>query len=146
MFCTQCGTEINEGSKFCPQCGASLEVLKQPSQSPRSDKGRLLDTVPSYDDRNSVRSNGDFYEYKSKRNAAFWWCFFLGSFGAHKFYLGNTQEGFIMLAGGTITAIFSGGASFFITSLIACVECILMITKTPDQFDIIYIQGKRKWF
>ena len=146
MFCTQCGSEINEEDKFCPQCGASLEVLKQPSQSPRSDKGRLLDTVPSYDDRNSVRSNGDFYEYKSKRNTAFWLCFFLGYWGVHKFYLGNTQEGFIMLAGGTITAVFTGGVTFWIVCLIALVEEINMITKTPDEFNRIYIQGKRKWF
>lgn len=26
MFCSQCGKEVNEGSKFCSNCGAKIEV------------------------------------------------------------------------------------------------------------------------
>jgi len=26
MFCTQCGKEINEGVRFCENCGAAVEV------------------------------------------------------------------------------------------------------------------------
>lgn len=25
MFCKQCGTEISEGTKFCPNCGAEIK-------------------------------------------------------------------------------------------------------------------------
>lgn len=25
MFCINCGKQINDGSKFCPECGAKIE-------------------------------------------------------------------------------------------------------------------------
>ena len=31
MFCTMCGKEITEGSRFCPGCGAQLGVNTQPT-------------------------------------------------------------------------------------------------------------------
>lgn len=37
MFCRNCGTELSEGTKFCPKCGAAVEEQKpltQPSSQP----------------------------------------------------------------------------------------------------------------
>lgn len=30
MFCTNCGKEIQEGSAFCPKCGATQQVVTPP--------------------------------------------------------------------------------------------------------------------
>lgn len=35
MFCTNCGKEIQEGSAFCPECGAT----QQGATSPVTDAG-----------------------------------------------------------------------------------------------------------
>ena len=30
-FCGKCGTEYEEGAKFCPSCGASTEIIEEPA-------------------------------------------------------------------------------------------------------------------
>ena len=32
MFCSNCGTEVNDGSKFCPVCGKAIQVPQAPSE------------------------------------------------------------------------------------------------------------------
>lgn len=32
MFCSKCGTEIQDGMKFCPKCGAQLVFRKAAEQ------------------------------------------------------------------------------------------------------------------
>ncbi len=81
---------------------------------------------------------------KSKVAAALF-AFFFGSFGAHKFYLGYTTEGIIMLV------IFFGGIFLLaipsiIIGCIAFIEFILYLVKSDDEFDEIYVQNKRGWF
>ena len=63
----------------------------------------------------------------------------LGCFGVHKFILGYTTEGIIMLALG----IFSCGA---ISSIIGLVEGIIYLTKTDQEFYQTYVLNKRGWF
>jgi TM2 domain-containing membrane protein YozV len=67
---------------------------------------------------------------------------FLGSFGVHKFVLGYTKEGLILLA---ITLLSCGIASF-VTGVIGLVEGIIYLTKTPEEFKDLYIVGRRLWF
>ena len=67
--------------------------------------------------------------------------FFLGGLGAHKFYLGHTGLGivFIIL---TFTII---GAIFF-TGPVAFIEFIIYLTKTDEEFERIYVQGRKALF
>jgi TM2 domain-containing membrane protein YozV len=70
--------------------------------------------------------------------------FFLGGFGVHKFYLGKTGSGLIMLAMGTIgwVLILPGIAAW----LIAFLEFIVYLIKTDQQFYEDYVIGNREWF
>lgn len=34
MFCMKCGTEVIEGAKFCPKCGAAIQHPKPQSTPP----------------------------------------------------------------------------------------------------------------
>src|SRR5262245_29717510 len=34
MFCTQCGKQVPDASKFCPACGANLQDGGAPAQTP----------------------------------------------------------------------------------------------------------------
>ena len=70
----------------------------------------------------------------------------LGAFGIHKFYLGYTNEGIIMLLvcliGGTVTC----GAGAAVVGVIGLVEGILYLTKSDEEFVSTYITNKKPWF
>jgi TM2 domain-containing membrane protein YozV len=63
----------------------------------------------------------------------------LGGLGVHKFVLGYTQEGIIML----IVSIISCG---IVGGLIGLIEGIIYLTKTDEEFYQTYQVGKKGWF
>lgn len=81
----------------------------------------------------------------SKKIAAALFAFFLGAFGAHKFYLGYTKQGVIMLLVFLFGLILFGIPSMII-GLIAFVEFILYLVKSDEEFNQTYIIGKKPWF
>ena len=66
----------------------------------------------------------------------------LGVFGVHKFVLGYTREGIILLAI-TIATCGIGGA---VTSIIGLVEGIVYLTKSDEEFIYMYQTNKKAWF
>ncbi|WP_428737720.1 TM2 domain-containing protein [Sulfurimonas sp.] len=71
--------------------------------------------------------------------------FFLGGFGIHKFYLGCTTAGIIMLVvflGGIILL----GIPSMIIGIIAFIEFILYLIKSDEEFDRIYVKNQKCWF
>ncbi len=71
--------------------------------------------------------------------------FFLGAFGAHKFYLGYKKQGFIMLLVFIFGFILLGLPSMVI-GIIAFVEFIIYLTKSDEDFEQIYVINKKPWF
>jgi TM2 domain-containing membrane protein YozV len=78
------------------------------------------------------------------RIAAALLAWFLGAIGIHKFYLGKTNAGVIMLICGTVGwfLIFPGLG----VCLIAFIEFIIYLTKSDEQFYQDYVVGDRQWF
>ncbi|MDX2110587.1 MAG: TM2 domain-containing protein [Verrucomicrobiota bacterium] len=72
-------------------------------------------------------------------------CFFLGAFGAHKFYLGMKGPAIAMLLISTLGAIFYLIPPL-VMSIIAFIEFVIYLTKSEDDFQRIYVEGHRKWF
>ncbi|THF71141.1 TM2 domain-containing protein [Deinococcus sp. Arct2-2] len=81
---------------------------------------------------------------------------FLGSLGIHKFYLGMTKPGIVMLAvtlGGYLmfTLLWWLGIGFlflflpFAAGLLGLIEGILYLTKSDAEFDAKYVRGKQEW-
>lgn len=66
----------------------------------------------------------------------------LGALGIHKFYLGYTKEGMIML----LVSVLTLGMGAFIVSIIALIEGIVYLTKPDDQFVATYVTGRKGWF
>ena len=83
---------------------------------------------------------------KSKRTTAGILGIFFGAFGAHKFVLGYTKEGLIYLGVSIIVGIITCGAALFVTSVLALIESIMYLTKTPEEFKRLYIDSKKGWF
>ena len=67
---------------------------------------------------------------------------FLGSLGVHKFYLGYTTQGLIML----LVSLLTLGIGAAIMAVIALIEGILYLTKSDAEFDAVYVQGRKGWF
>ena len=67
---------------------------------------------------------------------------FLGGFGVHKFILGYTQTGLIMLAVSLLTC----GIGYGILSVVGIIEGIIYLTKTDQQFVDEYVVGHKEWF
>lgn len=81
----------------------------------------------------------------TKRIIAILLAFFFGAIGAHKFYLGYTKQGLIMLLVFVVGLILFGIPSF-IVAIIALIEMIKYLITSEDDFEVIYISGRKPWF
>ena len=81
----------------------------------------------------------------SKKLVAVLLAFFFGGLGLHKFYLGYTKQGIIMLLLFVFGFILLGVPSAII-GIIAFVEFIIYLTKTDQAFENIYVKNRRPWF
>jgi TM2 domain-containing membrane protein YozV len=66
----------------------------------------------------------------------------IGSLGIHKFYLGYTNAGLIMLP----VTVLTCGAGATVMGVIGLVEGIMYLTKSDEEFDQIYVDGRKDWF
>ncbi len=66
----------------------------------------------------------------------------LGALGVHKFILGYTKEGVIML----LVSLLSLGIGSPVMGIIGLIEGILYLTKSDEDFVQTYVAGKKGWF
>ena len=65
-----------------------------------------------------------------------------GALGIHKFIIGQTKAGLIML----LVTVCTVGLAGPIMGLIGFIEGIIYLTKSDREFDSIYIDGGKAWF
>jgi TM2 domain-containing membrane protein YozV len=66
----------------------------------------------------------------------------LGCFGVHKFILGYTSAGLIML----LVSLLSCGFAAPVFGIIGLIEGILYLVKSDEEFVKIYVDGRKTWF
>lgn len=66
----------------------------------------------------------------------------IGALGIHKFYLGYTKEGVIML----LVSLLTFGIGAAVMQVIGLVEGILYLTKSDEEFQEIYVENHKGWF
>ena len=66
----------------------------------------------------------------------------LGALGIHKFILGYTKEGIIML----LVSVLTLGLFAWVIGIIGLIEGIMYLTKSDEEFVATYITGKKGWF
>ncbi len=68
----------------------------------------------------------------------------LGSLGIHKFILGYTKEGVIMLLVTILGSFILIGP--MVMWIIGLIEGIMYLTKSDEEFVATYVNGKKGWF
>lgn len=66
----------------------------------------------------------------------------LGGLGIHKFILGYTKEGLIML----LVSVLTFGLGYGIMGIIGLIEGIIYLTKPDADFAATYVTGRKGWF
>ena len=131
VFCTKCGAQNDDYTQICLQCQAPLPAMAgyQPIQPP----------APMY----GQQAMQDWKQMGADKKIAAGICgILIGSLGIHKFVLGYTTEGVIMLCASLLTC----GMAAPIMSIIGIVEGIMYLTKPDEEFVRTYIQGRKGWF
>ena len=142
VFCNRCG------SQFVPQDVQAAPQYQQPApqyQQPFANPGQPMNVVVN------VAPTGYAQPYVAQKSkvAAALFAFFLGGFGVHGFYLGNTSMGIVLLLVTLISfplmLILIGFFSLFVVSIICLIQAILYIAASDQDFDQKYVIEKR-WF
>ena len=87
-------------------------------------------------------STVDLTEASNKKLAVGLAAIFLGAFGVHKFILGYTKAGLIML----VVSLLTCGVGAFVMGVIGVIEGIIYLVKTPEEFALTYMEAERSWF
>jgi TM2 domain-containing membrane protein YozV len=78
---------------------------------------------------------------KSKKMMAGILAILLGSLGIHKFVLGNTTPGLIML----LVTVLTCGVGAMVMHVIGIIEGVMYLTKSDQEFYQTYIIEKKAW-
>lgn len=66
----------------------------------------------------------------------------LGAFGIHKFVLGYTGAGVVML----LLSLLSCGMIYPVMHIIGIIEGVIYLTRTDEEFVRLYVDGRKEWF
>jgi TM2 domain-containing membrane protein YozV len=113
-FCFACGAPVDARAEICPHCGV----------------------------RQADVASAELKKASSDKLAAGLCGILLGAFGVHKFVLGMTTPGLIMLGITVLTCGFGG----IITHPLGIIEGILYLSKSDEDFYQTYVVEKKEWF
>ena len=97
MFCSHCGAQITEETKFCPHCGAGNQATQQVAQTPQPVVVNVVNTNANTNSNTNINAADAGFAPRKSRWVAFFLCFLLGYLGAHKFYVGKVGMGILYL-------------------------------------------------
>ncbi len=106
-------------------------------------KSLQISKSPNIDEELSIE---EIDELRSRRTSIGIFGIIFGFLGVHKFMLGYTREGFLLLAVSIVGGIVTCGSAIIITDIIGIIEGIMILNKTPREFKKTYIDRKTTWF
>ena len=125
--CPTCNTQNLDFGGRCANCGTIMPVSPMPMQ-PMQQSG-YAPKPPGAD----------------KKLAAGICGILLGGLGVHKFILGYTTEGIIMVVT-YIVGLFLCGVPALAIAIVGIIEGIMYLTKSDEEFSNTYILNKKGWF
>ncbi len=127
--CPNCSTENSGFEAFCRTCGNMLPASYQNPMQPHQGAGMQAPPIPGADKKVLAGVLG----------------IVLGGLGIHKFVLGYTTEGVIMLVV-SLLGWFLCGIPSIVMAIIGIVEGIMYLTKSDQEFVQTYVVNKKSWF
>jgi TM2 domain-containing membrane protein YozV len=121
MFCSTCGKEIPAGAVVCIGCGRPASGVAHPIHPGE------MESVEAF---------------AGKKIAAGICAILIGTLGIHKFILGLTTPGLIML----LVTVLTCGAGALPMWIIGLIEGVIYLTKSDEEFYETYAVQKRGWF
>lgn len=164
MICKNCSTNFDNSAAYCPYCGAANDMAggQQNAQGYQQSQNEYYN--PNAQQCGQYYYNGQpntqqpNYQYQQPnmnynpqqmnteptrdKLVAGLLAIFLGYLGIHKFYLGYTKSGVIML----LVSLLTFGIGAFVMEIIGLIEGILYLTKSDAEFYQTYVQNKKEWF
>jgi TM2 domain-containing membrane protein YozV len=136
MFCRNCGNQLDDKAVACTKCGADPKkglVYCSNCGKPTDPKAIVC-----------VSCGVGFKPANAECNkiAAGLLAIFLGWLGIHKFIMGYTKEGVIML----LVSLLTCGIGVSVMWIIGLIEGIIYLTKSDEEFVNTYITNKKGWF
>lgn len=128
VYCPNCSEQNTNFDSSCRRCGGMLPNVGMPMQP-----------APQYGMQPHQPVGAD------KRIAAGICGILLGSFGVHKFIMGYTTEGIIMLVT-YLVGLFLCGIPSIAIAIIGIVEGVMYLTKSDEEFSRMYFQNRKGWF
>ncbi len=147
--CRNCGHFISNRAERCPKCGTPVEhTINCPEcGEPMSSIDNCCPNCgcPRYKTESNTTSNDVFSNGPSgkSRGVAALLAVFLGSIGAHYFYLGKNTAGVI-----NILLVFLGWIFIIpplFVGILTIIQCILMFTMTQEEFEQRYIYTNKTY-
>lgn len=131
VYCPNCSEQNTNFDSSCRRCGAMLPNVAMPMQ-PASNYGMQMHQPVGAD----------------KRIAAGICGILLGALGVHKFIMGYTTEGVIMLLVTLIGTIVLCGIPLTAAamSIVGIIEGIMYLTKSDEEFSQTYFVNRKGWF
>ena len=103
-FCENCGEQLIDGAKFCLACGSPVSTLISVEEHINQNGQQPVNRISQFETKNNPALYNPTQSSKSRLVAALL-AFFLGGFGAHRFYVEKKSSAVLQI-------IF--GFSFFI--------------------------------
>jgi TM2 domain-containing membrane protein YozV/DNA-directed RNA polymerase subunit RPC12/RpoP len=135
FFCSNCGRQLrvadaSAGNQAkCPSCSATVLIPHPPTEPVLVPVGAAVSSSPA------ARQSGN-------RIAAGVCGILLGALGIHKFILGFTTPGIIML----LVTVLTCGWGGLVMWPIGLIEGIMYLSKSDEEFYQTYVVEKRSWF
>ena len=152
MICKNCSANIDDNVAFCPYCGAHNDAQGyQQSQNEYYNQNEQQSGQYFYNGQQNQQYQQQNVNYNPQQMnteptkdklVAGLLAIFLGTLGIHKFYLGYTKSGVIML----LVSLFTFGIGATVMAVIALIEGILYLTKSDAEFYQTYVQNNKEWF
>ena len=150
MICKNCSTNYDDNAPYCPYCGAPNDMAHGSQQrqheqyNPNAQQGGqyYYNGQPNTQQDMNYNPQQMNTEPTKEKIVAGLLAILIGTLGIHKFYLGYTKSGIIML----LVSLLTFGIGAPVMAVISLIEGILYLTKSDAEFYQTYVQNKKEWF